>query len=206
MSFHDVRFPEQIALGATGGPTWSTQIITTASGAEQRNAAWAQARGRWNVDTGLRSRADLQVLLAFFRARRGRAYGFRFQDWSDFVLDRAPIATTNGSATSFQIVKTYVSGPASIARSIARPVAGTVRCWVDGIERNLGTGAAQFQVNTSTGIITIGSSLAALAAKPVEVQCEFDVPARFDTDDIEVSLRTYHSGEWADIPIIEVRA
>jgi hypothetical protein len=66
MSFHDVRFPEQIALGATGGPTWSTQIITTASGAEQRNAAWAQARGRWNVGTGLRSRADLQVLLASF--------------------------------------------------------------------------------------------------------------------------------------------
>ena len=206
MSFHDVRFPEQIALGATGGPTWSTQIITTASGAEQRNAAWAQARGRWNVGTGLRSRADLQVLLAFFRARRGRAYGFRFKDWSDFVLDRTPIGTTNGSATTFQIAKTYVSGPASIARILTRPVAGTTRCWVDGIERSLGTGATQFQVDTATGVITLGSTLAALVAKPVEAQCEFDVPARFDTDDIEVSLRTYHSGEWADIPIIEVRA
>lgn len=206
MSFHDVRFPEQIALGATGGPTWSTQIITTASGAEQRNAAWAQARGRWNVGTGLRSRADLQVLLAFFRARRGRAYGFRFKDWSDFQLDRQTIGTTTGSLATFQIAKTYVSGPASIARNITRPVAGTVRCWVDGIERSVGAGAAQFQVGTSTGIITLGSTLAALAAKPVEVLCEFDVPARFDTDDIEVSLRTYHSGEWANIPIIEVRA
>ncbi len=61
-------------------------------------------------------------------------------------------------------------------------------------------------MNASTGIITLGATLVALAAKPVEVLCEFDVPARFDTDDIEVSLRTYHSGEWADIPIIEVRA
>ncbi len=124
MSFHDVRFPEQIALGATGGPTWSTQIITTASGAEQRNAAWAQARGRWNVGTGLRSRADLQVLLAFFRARRGRAYGFRFKDWSDFQLDRQVIGTTTGSLATFQIAKTYVSGPVSIPRSLTRPVAG----------------------------------------------------------------------------------
>ena len=39
----------------------------------------------------------------------------------------------------------------------------------------------------------------------VELQCEFDVPVRFDTDDMDVELRTLFSQRWGSIRLIEVR-
>ena len=205
MAFHDVRFPERIALGATGGPLLSTSVITTAGGHERRNQNWSASRGRWNVGSGLKTRDDLATLIAFFRARRGRAFAFRFKDWSDFATPRQEIGTTDGTTATFQIVRTYTSGTAAQVRTIQLPVAGTVRCWVGGVERTEGGGATQFQVNTVTGVITLGSSPRSPAGQPVEAQCEFDVPARFDTDELGLTLETFFQGQWADIPVIEVR-
>lgn len=205
MSFHDVRFPTVIAVEPMGGPAFSTDIATTASGAERRNARWSQALGKWNVGTGLRSRADLALLTAFFRARLGRAFAFRFKDWSDFQMPRQVIGTTNGSLASYPIYRRYSSGGIHQDRPITLPVAGSVRCWQNGVERTLGAGGTQFQVNLLTGLVTLGSTLAATNAQAVEVECEFDVPARFDTDALGISLRTFESGQWADIPILEVR-
>lgn len=205
MAFHDVRFPDKIALGATGGPLWSTNVVTTAGGHERRNQNWSASRGRWNVGSGLKTRDDLAALIAFFRARRGRAFAFRFKDWSDFQMPRHQIGSTDGATATFQILRTYTSGPASQARVIQLPVAGTVRCWTDGIECTLGGGATQFQVNTVTGVIMLGTTLRSAVGHAVEVQCEFDVPARFDADDLELTLETFFQGQWADIPVIEVR-
>lgn len=205
MSFHDVQFPPVIALGAAQGPSFSTQIVTTAGGAERRNVNWAQARRRYNVGSGLRSRADAALLLAFFHARQGRAFGFRFKDFSDFELPRQAIGTTNGSMASFAIFKRYSSGGVNHDRLITRPASGTVRCWQNAVERSLGAGATQFQVNLATGVITLGATLAATTGQAVEVQCEFDVPCRFDTDDMSVAMSNFYNQEWADISILEVR-
>lgn len=82
--FHDVRFPDAIARGATGGPEYSTDIITVASGFEQRNINWQASRARYDIGTGIRTREQMAEVIAFFRARKGRAYGFRFRDWTDF--------------------------------------------------------------------------------------------------------------------------
>ena len=205
MAFHDVRFPDRIAEGAEGGPEFSTSVIVSSGGHEQRQGNWSAGRGRWNVATGLQDDNDLAVLIAFFRARAGRLHAFRFKDWSDFVLDRALIGTTGGSATSFPILKTYVSGPSSSARRITRPVAGTVRCWVNGTERSLGAGSSQVQVNLATGVITLGSALAGTTGQAIEAACEFDVPARFDTDTLPLRLTAFQIGEWSDIPVVEIR-
>jgi uncharacterized protein (TIGR02217 family) len=205
MAFHDVRFPEKIALGATGGPLWSTNVVTTAGGHERRNQNWAASRGRWNVGSGLKTRADLEVLIAFFRARRGRAFAFRFKDWSDFAMPRQTIGTTDGTTATFQIARTYTSGAVTQARAIQLPVAGTVRCWVNDIERTEGPGTSQFQVHYQTGVITLGTGLRSPGGMPVEAQCEFDVPARFDADELGLTLENFFQGQWADIPVIEVR-
>lgn len=37
-----------------------------ASGAEERIINWSQARGRWNISTGIRSRADKAAVIAHF--------------------------------------------------------------------------------------------------------------------------------------------
>jgi uncharacterized protein (TIGR02217 family) len=54
--FHEARFSDNIAYGATGGPEFATTVVVTGPGHEQRNVDWAEARGRWDVATGLRPR------------------------------------------------------------------------------------------------------------------------------------------------------
>lgn len=204
MAFDDVRLPDRIAAGAIGGPEWSTSIVVTAGGHEVRNQNWAHPRGRWNISPALQSRADIESVLGFFRARRGRLRAFRFKDWSDFFVPRQQIGTTNGTQNQFQIVKAYGSNPA-YSRQIRLPVSGTVRCWVNNIERTIGSGGNQFQVNTTTGIITIGSTLAATNGQTVEAECEFDVPVRFESDLLEGQLQTMDFGTIPNIYLVEVR-
>jgi uncharacterized phage protein (TIGR02218 family) len=79
-SFDDVRFPVALGREASVEPSFSTDVVTTGGGAEQRNSAWADARLRYDAGPGLRSEEDLHALLSFFRARRGAAVGFRFED------------------------------------------------------------------------------------------------------------------------------
>lgn len=205
MAFHDVQFPPRIAEGAEGGPEYSTAIIISSGGHEQRQGNWSVARGRWNVGTGLQDDDDIAALIAFFRARYGRLHAFRFKDFADFEVARQAIGTTDGSDATWQLFKTYTSGATTVNRTITRPVSGTVRVWVDGSECALGAGASQFQVNLSTGVITLGSTLAALSAKVIEAACQFDVPARFDTDTLPLRLTGYRIGEWSDVPVIEIR-
>ena len=83
MAFHEVRFPDNISRGARGGPERRTQIVELASGAEERNASWANSRRRYDVAYGIRRADDLAAVVAFFEARGGRLHGFRFKDWGD---------------------------------------------------------------------------------------------------------------------------
>src|SRR5512134_2143603 len=99
-----------MSYGASGGPGYLATVVATASGHEHRNANWAAARGRRNVASGLKKREQVAELIAFFRARRGRAHGFRFKDWTDYQATAQVIGTGNGSNKNFQLVKNYVSG------------------------------------------------------------------------------------------------
>ncbi|MBF0562134.1 MAG: TIGR02217 family protein [Alphaproteobacteria bacterium] len=150
IGFQEVQFPPAIAYGASGGPAYSTDIVATGSGYEQRNIRWAQARGSWNVGSGVRDRADMLVLLAFFRAMKGRAYGFRFKDWSDFSTADQPIGTGDGVTAAFQMVNLYVGGPVTEIRTITKPVAGTVAIQIAGVPE----AAGRWTVDTTTGIVT----------------------------------------------------
>ncbi|HUD52857.1 DUF2460 domain-containing protein, partial [Parvibaculum sp.] len=136
MAFHEIRFPTDIAFGATGGPERRTEIVTLGSGAEERNSAWAHSRRRFNAGLGLRSLDDVHALIAFFEARHGRLNGFRWKDRADFKscapgADISPtdqaIGTGDGTARVFQLAKAYGSGGIVYMRTIRKPVAGTVR-------------------------------------------------------------------------------
>ena len=84
MAFHEVRFPDNISRGARGGPERRTQIVEMASGDEERNGSWADSRRRYDASYGIRKADDLAAVIAFFEARRGRLYGFRWKDWADY--------------------------------------------------------------------------------------------------------------------------
>jgi uncharacterized protein (TIGR02217 family) len=211
-AFHDVRFPLDIALGARGGPERRTEIITTASGREERNARWAHSRRKYDAGYGVRSISRLAEVVAFFEERRGRLCGFRFRDrldWSSapanaipMPLDQ-PIGTGDGTTASFQLVKRYGEQIAPYARPITRPVAGSVRVAVAGVERAAG---ADFTVDPETGNVTFTTGQAPSNGDAVTAGFLFDVPVRFDTDYLEFDLSAFEAGVIPSIPLIEIRS
>ena len=207
MAFHGVRFPDNISRGARGGPERRTQIVELASGDEERNAGWANSRRRYDVAYGIRRADDLAAVVAFFEARNGRLYGFRFKDWGDYKScppSRIPsptdqqIGTGDGATTRFQLVKRYTSGAQSWTRTITSPVAGTIRIALNGTEHKTG-----WKADPTAGIVTFGK--APVAGTTITAGFEFDVPVRFDTDALDVTLDLERLGSITSIPLIEIR-
>ena len=199
MAFVEVRFPTDIAYGSVGGPEYSTDIVMTQSGHEQRNINWAEARARYNVAHGVKTQVQLDTLIAFFRARKGRANGFRFKDWTDYQATNQIIGTGDAVEIEFQLVKTYDNGSVTETRTITKPVVNTLTVYLDSVEES----GSNYSVNTITGLITFATA----PGDGVEITAdfEFDVPVRFDTDRLSAKLDTYGSYSWNDIPLIEVR-
>ena len=208
--FHDVRFPLELGFGAAGGPAFSTQVVVTGSGAEQRNAEWADARLEYDAGLGIRSEDDLKRLITFFRARRGQAHGFRFLDPLDnssaadggepAAFDQR-VGLGDGGATRFALVKNYgdaaLPDEAPQTRRITRPWPDSVAVAVDGVVQSSGWllapgGHVDFEVAPPAGAaVTVGF--------------RFDVPVRFATDRIEVSIAGWRAGELPSVPLIEIR-
>lgn len=209
MAFHEVRFPANLSFGSVGGPERRTEIVALASGFEERNTPWAHARRRFDAGMGLRSLDDLSALVAFFEARAGQLHGFRWKDWSDYkscLPSRAPafddqvIAQGDGVMKVFQVTKTYSSGPGRYARPITKPVRDSVRAGIGGSEVFPGT---HFAVDHAKGLITFTD--APEPGADITAGYEFDVPVRFDTDRIAVSVASFQAGQMPDIPVVEVR-
>ena len=206
MSFHDVRFPGHISFGSSGGPERRTEIVTLTNGFEERNSPWADSRRRYDAGIGIRSLDDLAEVVAFFEARRGQLYGFRWKDWSDFksckpsgsVSDTDQVlGTGDGVTTEFSITKAYTSGEGGYDRAISKPVAGSVHVAIDGVAES---GIAVDQTTGSVMFVTAPAMGAALT-----VGFEFDVPVRFDTNRIETTVAGFEIGEIPSIPVVEVR-
>ena len=199
MAFIEARFPTDIAYGSAGGPEYSTDIVITHGGYEQRNINWSQARARYNVAHGVKTQAQLDTLIAFFRARKGRADGFRFKDWTDYQVTGQSIGTGDGTTTQFQLIKSYISGTSSESRTISKPVSATLSVYLNGV---LQSGSA-YALDTSTGMITFMVAPADDIA--ISADFQFDVPVRFDTDRLAATLDSYGSHSWNDIPLVEIR-
>jgi uncharacterized protein (TIGR02217 family) len=201
-AFDDVTFPLAIGREATVEPGFSTDIFTGGGGFEQRNSNWADARLRFDVGPGLRSEADLHALIAFFRARRGAAVGFRFPDPFDNSSNGMTgeagagdqkLGAGDGVRTEFPLIKSY----GSQLRRITRPIAGSVRVSVGGLEQASGW--------------TLGErGRISFAAPPppgadVRAGFRFDVPVRFAEDRLGVGFATFRAGEAPAVPLVELR-
>jgi uncharacterized protein (TIGR02217 family) len=209
MNFHEVRFPAALSLGSSGGPERRTEIVALANGFEERNSPWAHSRRHYDAGLGVRSLDDMAEIVAFFEARHGQLHGFRWKDWTDWksclpsaepgIFDQE-IGRGDGTTTTFQLTKSYRSGPQAYTRPITKPVNGSVRVAVGGQEVVAGP---DFSVDTRSGLV----SLVVAPAQDVLVTAgfAFDVPVRFDTDRIATSLAGFSAGEIPSIPVIEVR-
>lgn len=209
MSFHDVRFPANLSFGSTGGPERHTEVVALTNGFEERNTPWAHSRRRYDAGVSLRSLDDIATLIAFFEARRGQLYGFRWKDWSDFkscMPSAKPgfrdqqIALADGITRVFDLNKSYHSGSFSYVRPIKKPVQGSVLVGVGGDEQTFGI---DFDVDYGSGQITFAEPPD--AGEAITAGFEFDVPVRFDTDVIQTSVASFQAGEVPAVPVVEIR-
>ncbi|MGB3472150.1 MAG: DUF2460 domain-containing protein [Erythrobacter sp.] len=204
-AFDDVLYPFELGRNTAVAPEFSTTVSVTASGHERRNSLWSDARVNFDVGPGVRSETELSQLIAFFRARRGAARGFRISDPFDFStngMTGTPTMTDqllgvgDGARADFQLIKFYGPGDDPQVRPITRPRGETLLVSVEG--------APVFDwVLNDAGLLTLG------AAPPVGAEVRagflFDVPVRFAEDRIDISDINFAAGEAPSIPLIELR-
>jgi uncharacterized protein (TIGR02217 family) len=204
-AFDDVLYPFALGRGTSVAPEFSTSISVTASGHERRNSLWSDARVHFDVGPGIRSEPELSELIAFFRARRGPARGFRISDPFDHssngmsgtptMLDQL-IGIGDGLKADFQLIKSYGTGVDPQIRPITRPRPETLVVSVDG---NL------FSDWTLAGKGRIVFTQAPGEGAEVRAGFLFDVPVRFAEDRIDISGINFEAGEAPSIPLIELR-
>lgn len=206
-AFHDVSFPLSIALRSIGGPHRQTDIYPLKSGYEQRVSRWQHSKRRYNAGVGVKNRADLLKLIDFFEARRGRYYAFRFQDMVDFSSSLSGQAITafdqllnpsEDNPSSFQLTKHYGLGEWQYHRPITKPRAETLIVGKNGVL----VPPSEYDVDGLTGKLTFHTPPD--ENDVITAGFEFDVPVRFDSDELMIDLVSFEAGQIPDIPIIEV--
>ena len=224
MTFHDVQLPQDIESGAVGGAQFNTTIFEAASGFEQRNINWSLPKSEWDVGYGLLTKfnetgnnnVDVDDLVQFFYARQGRAHTFRFRDWSDYDIGDQDDPTNtfqeigqgDDVETDFQVFKNYVSGGITFARTIfLLESTATLLVYLDG---SLLTLTTHYTVDLNTGLISLVTPPASTGGSGpggvelLQIVARFHCHVRFDTDHLQISMRTFAAGEWPRIPLREI--
>lgn len=200
--FHEVRFPDSISKGSSGGPRRRTDIVTLRSGYEERNAVWGDSRREYDAGLGLRSIDAVYETLEFWEARLGNLYGFRWKDWLDYT------STTPSKAPAFddvalgsytfggqvQLVKSY----GSYTRKITKPVYDSVVVGLNGSDVT-----DNALVDYTTGMLMLLMPIPEGAV--LTAGFLFDVPVRFNQDVYSVSLEQFNAGQVPQLDIIEVK-
>lgn len=207
--FVNTRLPEEIEKGAKGGPGFLTTVMPLQSGKEKRNQEWSLQRLKWDISYGIQTKDDYEEVLAFFYVCAGRAHGFRFKDWSDFEIGRAApqlVFTGDGVATTFQATRLYSvgGGTSTFSRKITRLVQNStpaLALYDNGVAMTEGV---NFSVDYDTGVITkIGGTWT--SGHLFTMYAQFEVPSRFDSDDLATEVTWSDAMALTGINIVELK-
>lgn len=195
VAFREAQFPVDYAQGTSGGPTYSTRVITMAGGDERRIQNWEDSKLKYEIGYTANP-TDMATIIAFFRAvAEGRTYGWRFKDWSDFKATLEVMA--NNLGTTLKLVKTYTFAGFSKVRRINKPCNnGTFHLFHNGVEVTSG-----FTLDYTTGIITIPGGV---TSGTWAWTGEFDVPMRFDVDQLPFVQDNVGKRSISSVPITEM--
>ena len=183
MSILEARLADQVSIGFQVVPRYSTRIVPLDNGREKRNANWTKAKRRYTAAFLTFTDAQFALVLALFHAVRGSAYSFRFKDWTDYKATLESLGTSPGAnLTPVQLVKTYINSSYSTARTITKPILLGFTLFENGIAK-AGT------LDTTTGLFTPTTNWTAASA--LTWTGEFDVPVRFEGDELPVTVTDY---------------
>lgn len=206
MTIPTYRLPEGIERGSQFGPTFRNVIQEAISGNEGRFAQWTKCRATGNVAFGLQNSSDpngdFNAIVAMWRAHFGSLLPFRFRDWSDYQAFDEPFASGDGITRAFQICKVYdpsykllgIPGTLTYVRNITL-LDGTPSIKVNGVVTTALTISA-------SGLVTF--TTAPPAGQSLNWTGQFDVPVRFDTDQLEVVTNEADLTSIRSLPIKEV--
>ena len=142
MTFDDIRFPRASRAAQRAGRNGAPKSWCSALVREERNSRWADSRRRYNAGFGVKSLDDIHAVVAFFEERRGRLHGFRWKDHADFKScpPRSRLRSIRPSGrrrrdTRVPTGQDLCGGLRTYARTITKPVAGSVLVAVDGVAR-----------------------------------------------------------------------
>lgn len=204
MIIDNIRLPQDIERGVKGGPQFNTSVLMTDGGNIDTNQNWQYPLYRGNIGYGVQTKDNLDTVINFFWARRGRWRGFLFRDWSDFKLVNQPVlGAVNGSNKDYQIIRRYTDSVLPFDRIITRPLENgtgepTLHVSVDGVQINLSLWSLQ-----PGGIVRF--TVAPTVGQVITVNGVFDIPVQFATDFLEQEMWLEDVGSIPNIPIIEVR-
>jgi len=206
-AFDEVDFPDDIAYGSSGGPTFSTGVIVVDSGGDERTARWQTPKKVYDAAYTQRTLSQIRTLLAFVIARKGAARGFRFKDFNDFTTAADHVGTPSdtdveigigdGSTRTFQLVKKYGSGSAITSWTITKPVTGTTVVSIDDVAQTSG-----WSVNLTVGWVVF--TVAPAIGEVIKAGCEFRVPCWFAKSidkELRAAIEEYDTGSITSIPI-----
>lgn len=219
MAFYEHRLPIEMSKMISGGLGFRTLVNESDSGAEVRTQKFERVRGRWDVASRLMRirednpalRTDIELLQQLHAVQEGRTHGFRFRHEGDFEIgdtanpttDNQFLANGDDSTTIFQVFKRYTFGAVNYDRLIFKLAAGTYDVLIDNVELTEAGGAGNYTMNANTGVITLGTALA--AGTVLQIATEFDVPVRFDVDILDIDYELAVLGEIPSIPIVELK-
>ena len=195
-AFDNIRLPDEIEQGSTGGPQFYTSVLRMSNGSEARNQNWQDAKCVYDISYGI-SQDTFYDVITFFRARRGRLRGFRFKDWTDFTAFGQPMVPTDTNYKDYQMVKVYDDGVSSYVRTITRPVVGTIQYYKNGVPID----PTSVALNPK-GVLHFNT--ANLSTDAITADFEFDVPVRFDNDTLGLSVQNFNASSVGSINLTEI--
>lgn len=209
-NFREILFDVAIGKNSSGEARWSTDCLQEETPNEVRSLNWSHPIWEWNLQTAIRSREDWEYVFHFHLGiAQGRAYGFRFRDSVfnrsiDSMQTSIPLlGIGDGVKTAFQLKRVFGSGIYAYAMPVNKPVADTVKIYIDETEIPAGHATYGWSVNIATGLVTF-TSAANLNAKSIYTDFQFDFPVRFDADSIGSSWVNYRMHRY-DVPLISLK-
>lgn len=195
--FLDLRFPTDISIDSSGGPEFFTTINTNRFKGEFRNINWEQPRRRYNVGYNLKSKKQMDQLLAFFNLCKGRGTSFRYKDWIDHEATDITLGLGDGSTATFQLIKTYTVDNHKSTRTITKPLESTVKVFVNGNA----VPAGDFTIGRNTGLVQL--STPPQNGQTISATFEFDTPVRFENDFLSIKQSGKSNYSAQDLVLIE---
>jgi len=158
---------------------FQTSFDPTVKGSEARVVRWGEYRQSLVFPEMPLQLNELASLKNFHSARGGKREGFlvKIPDNHNLPVSKGRLLPLNDTGRLFQIIRVYSIDSVRTYKPIRRPLPGTVRVFINGIESasgwavNLSNGQIEFTSPQQTGELTIS--------------CEFYTPMRFDNDTIE---------------------